>query len=46
MSNDSSTREEVLNSADTGSALPLALDIVEAGFFRDRTAFAWLPVGC
>jgi len=31
--------EEVLNSADTGSALPLALDIVEAGFFRDRTAF-------
>jgi len=31
--------EEVLNSADTGSALPLALDVVEAGFFRDRTAF-------
>jgi isocitrate dehydrogenase kinase/phosphatase len=31
--------EEVLNSADTGNALPLALDIVEAGFFRDRTAF-------
>jgi isocitrate dehydrogenase kinase/phosphatase len=31
--------EEVLNSADTGSAPPLALDVVEAGFFRDRTAF-------
>src|SRR6266403_2562220 len=31
--------EEALNSADTGSALPLALDVVEAGFFRDRTAF-------
>jgi isocitrate dehydrogenase kinase/phosphatase len=31
--------EQVLNSADTGSASPMALDVVEAGFFRDRTAF-------
>ena len=31
--------EEVLYSADTRGALPMALDVVEAGFFRDRTAF-------
>ncbi len=31
--------EKVLYSADTGGALPMALDVVEAGFFRDRTAF-------
>jgi isocitrate dehydrogenase kinase/phosphatase len=31
--------EKLLYSADTGSALPMALDVVEAGFFRDRTAF-------
>ena len=31
--------EQVLYSADTSGALPMALDVVEAGFFRDRTAF-------
>jgi len=31
--------EEVLYSAATSGALPMALDVVEAGFFRDRTAF-------
>ena len=31
--------EKLLYSADTRSAPPMALDVVEAGFFRDRTAF-------
>src|ERR1700720_3991954 len=31
--------EKVLYSADSSGARPMALDVVEAGFFRDRTAF-------